>query len=339
MIAPIKALKDVGFRIFKPAIKVCSKIKVNKPEVMMGAGVIMVIGSFVWIAINATKIPETANETAEKVSDIEDEYTCKLEETDDQHFDDLITQQRKDLRKARVDGIIRMGKLILPPTITMLVGVSLGVKGHMVRKKEVIVLTTAAKSLQETFKYYRKNVVEKEGKEADLNYLRGVKGETEVTEVGQDAQGNDILVKRKVPVVDENRPRNPWRFEFSPTFFASASGIPDRDISKLIQVQEYFNHVYHGPKKFGKISNYEILEYLQPIWEAIDADGTVEMFCRNYGYGHDVRGDDNIDLGVYRAINAPAISGTGDVVYIEFNSDGNLKNLKNKYLEKYRGKA
>ena len=81
---------------------------------------------------------------------------------------------------------------------------------------------------------------------------------------------------------------------------------------------------------------YEVLDYLDPIWEELDPDGTREAFAREYGWGHAKEGDDFLDLGVYRAINDAAIRGLSDVVYMEMNCDGRLSELKNMYRERYK---
>lgn len=348
-----KIFQAVG-KLVAPVTKVAKKVK--KPEALMGIGMALTGVSFVWVIVNSTKLPEVMSETADKVEQIRDRQK-ELEDisqpvkvittvTDDDGNEigvqaRVMTEEernielrdnRKELHKAQVNGVWQVTKKILPPTLTMILAELLKGKGMRVLRKENMALVTTVAGLEKFINYYRGNVVAAEGKEADQRYAKGIIGEKELSTIVQDKDGKEKIEKVKVPVV---RDGNPWRFEYSPTYFRSATGEVDRDIMHIKNVETYFNKKYGGVKKHGKISMYEVLEYLDPIWEAIDADGTVETFCRNYGWGHKANGDDYIDLGVYRGINDAAIRGIGDTVFIECNSDGLLSEIKNQYKEKY----
>ena len=332
----MKAVQAVA----KPVAKAVKTIGRNKPEIMVGAGIVAVVGSFVWVAVNATKTAELANETVDKVHDIEDAYDHEKCQ-DDADVVALDAEEKKELRKARFDGAVEMAKLFVPPAATMTAGLVLIFFGHRMRWKEVIVLSTEVKGLKEAFKFYRQNVIEKEGKEKDLEYLRGVVGEKEIQKIGQDECGNDILKKEKVPVVKDGC-FSPWRFEFSPTFFDAACLDIDTNVIRLQNVENKWNRYYDTSRKYQKISMWDILNDLGAKWEAIEGSfpgcanyREAEMFARNYGWGHDIRGDDRIDFGIYRAINDGALVGRGACVYIVFNCDGNLNKIENQYKKKY----
>jgi hypothetical protein len=276
-------------------------------------------------------------ESADKVKEIEDKYAAEREkpEVQDQTEEEqkaLAKTERRGLAMARADGVVSMVKLFGGPVLLLVIGCGLIVKGHNILRARNAILAASLKSTEQLFRFYRQNVVAAEGAEADKRYMRGIVGEKEVMGIGLDDCGNEILKKEKVPVV---RKGNPWQFEFSPTFFYSATGIPDRDLLHLQNVEFYFNRLYKGEKKYEDISMFEILDYLRPIWEAIDPDGSVRTMSRVYGWGHDRNGDDMIDLGVFRAANESAIKGVGDVVFMEFNCDGRLENLKNQYKARY----
>ena len=331
----MKAVQAVA----KPVAKAVKTIGRNKPEIMVGAGIVAVVGSFVWVAVNATKTAEIANETVDKVHDIEDAYDHEKSQ-DDADVVALDAEEKKELYKARFDGAVEMAKLFVPPAATMTAGLVLIFFGHRMRWKEVIVLSTEVKGLKEAFKFYRQNVIEKEGKEKDLEYLRGVVGEKEIQKIGQDECGNDVLKKEKVPVIKDHF--SPWRFEYSPAFFDTASGNVDTDVIRLKNIQDKWDKRYNTTWKYRKISMWDILNDLGAKWEAIEGSfpgcanyREAEVFARNYGWGHDIRGDGYIDLGIWRAINDGALVGRGECVYIEFNCDGNLNKIENQYKKKY----
>jgi hypothetical protein len=333
----MKAVQAVA----KPVAKAVKTIGRNKPEIMVGAGIVAVVGSFVWVAINAAKAPEKANEMVDKVQEIEEKYKEELKTVEGEQSTETLVKQSKELRKARFDGAVEMAKLFVPPAATMTAGLVLIFFGHRMRWKEVIVLSTEVKGLKEAFRFYRQNVIEKEGKEKDLEYLRGVVGEKEIQKIGQDECGNDILKKEKAPVIKE-RGFCPWRFEFSPTFFDAACWDIDTNVVRLQHIENKWNKYYETNRKYQKISMWDILNDLGAKWEAIEGSfpgcanyKEAEVFARNYGWGHDIRGDDRIDFGIYRAINDGALVGRGECVYIEFNCDGNLNKIENQYKKKY----
>jgi len=330
----LKVVAKAGRKAFKPVVKVCQKVKTSKPEIFVGIGVAAVAVSFVWVAVEAMKAPETMTETSEKVKDIEDKYAAEREKEDisQAETEELKKKEKKELRTARLDGTMKMVKLFGWPVLCLLLGIGLIIHGHHILVGRYALTSAALKGTEEMFQFYRNNVIEAEGKEADQRYMRGVVGEKEVDRIVLDECGNEVVKKEKIPVVKKN---NPWQFEYSPTFFRSASGDPNTDLTHLKIVEDYFNRVYSTYKKYEDISMFEVLEYLNPIWEAIDPDGQMRMFARTQGWGHDKRGDDRIDLGVYRAANEAAIKGTGDVVFLEMNCDGRLDTLKNQYKARY----
>ena len=357
MINPIKAVVTVGKKMIRPAVKIARNMKAKRPEIYVIGGVIFILTAFGLVAYESTKAPEAMAKGQEKLDALKSKK-AELENTEkeikipvsvkDEDGNEIyvnqyrlmsseeraiqLSQVNKDIQGARIEAIWMVGRLYVLPLILLLIGLGFDLRGVHILRKENVALAATVGGLEKFIKFYRGNVIADQGKEKDIQYARGVIGEKEVT---RELEGSDGTVKltEKLPVVHGNG--NPWRFEYSPTYFRSATGNPDHDIMHIKNVQDYFNHMYGGKKKHGKISYYEVLEYLDPIWDAIDADGSVEIFCREYGWGHDARGDDFIDLGVYRAINDAAIKGVGDVVYIEGNCDGRLADLKNKNKEKY----
>ena len=358
MLNPIKAAMTAGSKMIRPAVTFARGMKAKKPEIFVFAGVTLILTSFGLVIYETMKLGDTMTAGKEKLDaarqrkadlesgegtkvpvSVKDEngneiFTDQFRVMSDEEVSTALKQASKDIQAARMDAMWQVGKLYALPLVFLLIGLGFDLHGVRILRKENVALAATVGGLEKFISFYRGNVVREQGKEADLRYARGIVGEREVSEIVKDADGNEKIAKKKLPVIS-HADGNPWRFEYSPTFFRSATGDPDRDISHIKNVQDYWNHKYGGQKKHGKISYYEVLEYLDPIWEAIDADGTVETFCREYGWGHSATGDDYIDLGVYRAINDNAIKGIGDCVWIEGNCDGRLADIKNQYKEKY----
>ena len=345
----VKVVARAGRKIVRPVIKTAQKVKTNKPEIFLAVGLSAAFASLVWVAVESMKAPDVMTDDANAMKCLQAEKTeiesgqirlAGIDSEDkeariltDKEQAELIRKIDHDIRIQRLNGIWHMSRLYIGPLILFLLGGSLIVKGHNIIRKQNIFLAGALKGTEELFRFYRNNVIEAEGEEADQRYLRGIKDTVEITELKHDKNGKEVLQKTTVPIIKEHE--NPWRFTYTPQYFRTATGDMDHDITHIKNVEYYFNRKYGGSKKHGMISMYEVLEYLDPIWEEIDPDGTREIFCREYGWGHDAHGDDIIDLGVYRAINDAAIKGIGDAVYIECNCDGRLADLKNQYKERY----
>ena len=347
MVELMKPLAKVTRKVTKiPAVaKILTKASRNKPEIMAIGGGILVVWAFVDAVRGGMKMQLVMEKTGEKVQEIEARHQEELKKFDEEHPDgngnpmELIAAQNVELKKARKEGTWRVVKLFLPAGVKLIAGMGLAGGGFRVLKTRYVVSAGAAEGYKKLLENYRKNVVDKEGKEADLKYLRGAVDEQEVSTVLKDENGNDTgaRAKKKVPIVKEQH-GNPWRFEFSDNFFDSYEDDTDRNLFFLKCEEDWWNHELD---RHGEVSMYEILKHLQYKFDVMKAgckDGQQYRdrmtFLRNYGWRKGC-GDGFIDFGLYRAINEAAISRQSDICWLEFNCSGNLQNLSEKDYEKF----
>lgn len=337
----MKLLGKAGRQMMKckPIAKVVVKASQNKPELMAISGGLMVLTAFGLTIRSAMKLEKTMNASSEKAEAIEARKTQELsaEDLTEEQKTAIIKACDKDLAVARADGVWQVAKLFILPSGLLVAGLVLIGGGHHILRKRNVVLASALKATEETLKFYRGNVIADQGKEADLKYMRGIIDNKEIESVVVDEDGKEKKVKRRVPVVKGQK--NPWRFEFSDTWFRSWEDDTDRNLFFLKCEQDWWNHEL---ERNGEISMYEVLKHLGYKFE-IEKEGVTAKeyrdrmtFLRNYGWRKGCGGDDFIDFGLYRAINEPAISRKSDVVWIEFNCDGNLENLTEMNIEKWR---
>lgn len=315
----------------KPIAKVIVKASHNKPEIMAVGGGIAVVAAFIFAIRGGTKVNDAMAQSAEKVQAIEARKAEELsaENLTEEQKAAIIKACEKDLGKARADGVWQVAKLFILPGGLLIAGLVLIGGGHQILRKRNVVLAGALKGTQELLSAYRKNVVESEGAEADQKYLHGVVGEKEIEDILPAEHGEkEKKVKRKVPVVKGQK--NPWRFEFSDTWFNSYEDDAERNLFFLKCTQDWWNHEL---ERHGEVSMYEVLKHLGYKFE-VEKEGLSGkeyrermIFLRNYGWRKGCGGDDFIDFGLYRAINEAAITRKSDIIYIEFNCDGNLGDL------------
>lgn len=323
----------------KPIAKVVVKASQNKPELMAISGGLMVLTAFGLTIRSAMKLEKTMNAGSEKAEAIETRKTQELaaEDLTEEQKTAIIKACDKDLAMARADGVWQVAKLFILPSGLLVAGLVLIGGGHHILRKRNVVLASALKATEETLRFYRGNVIADQGKEADLKYMRDIIDNQELESVVVNEDGKEKKVKRRVPVVKGQK--NPWRFEFSDAWFRSWEDDTDRNLFFLKCEQDWWNHEL---ERNGEVSMYEVLKHLGYKFE-IEKEGVTAKeyrdrmtFLRNYGWRKGCGGDDFIDFGLYRAINEAAISRKSDVVFIEFNCDGNLENLTELNIEKWR---
>lgn len=313
----------------KPIAKAVMKVSKNKPEILAATGGVMIVAAFGWAIYEAVMIKPVLDSTAAEVEEIETVYKDrdKMDVSDDQKAV-VERSYKKELTKARVHGVLKVGRKFVGPCIVLAVGMTCTTQGFKILRARNLFLGGALKSTEEAYKFYRNNVKEELGDEADKKFARGIIGEQEIEETKKDAAGNDVQVKTKVPVVKDRK--NPWRFEFSEEWFSTFRENTDMNLFFLKMEQDWWQHVF---TRDGSVTIYEILKHMQYNFDLAKSSMTKKQyvefmnFIRNYGWWKDSKGDGFIDFGIYRAINEPAIARKTDVVFIEFNCDGNLQTM------------
>ena len=342
MVKLMKPLAKVTMKAakIKPVAKLLTKVSHNKPEIMAIGGGVILVWAFVEAIRSGMKVPTVMEETASNVAEIEarhKEEMSRLEEGGETTATDILEVQRKELKKARAEGTWKVVKLILLPSGLLVIGMCLMGGGFRVLKTRNIVLAASAEGYKKTLDFYRKNVIADQGKDADLKYLRGVIDGKDVETVIKDENGEEKVVKRHLPVVKEQK-GNPWRFEFSDTYFNSYKDDTDSNLFFLKCEEDWWNHEL---ERYGEVSMYEVLKHMGYKFDVLETSCSSKSeyrerttFLRNYGWRKGC-GDGFIDFGLYRAINEAAISRKSDVVFVEFNCAGNLQNLSEKnYMKK-----
>lgn len=314
-----------GLMHCKPIAKVTMKISKRKPEIMAVGGGVLVLAAFGWAIYEAINVKEVMEEGTAKVQQIEAEYEVLSDEekaaTAKAHF--------KKMKLAKAEGIWKVSRKFIGPSVTLVVGMGLGAKAVTTLRAENVLIGGALKSLKDIHDRYRENVRQDLGEEADLKYARGVVGEEEIEEKTKDIDGNEVTKKVKVPVVKE-QDGNPWRFEYCEDLFTSWQDDPERNINILKITQDWWNHEL---ERYEDVSMYDILKHLGYRFD-VRRDGMTKKqyrefiaFLRMYGWRKGSNGDGFIDLGIYRAINEPAIKRQSSTIWIEFNCDGPLTEI------------
>lgn len=318
----LSVIKNAPAVFTKTAGKLAFKLSKNKPQLMVYSGIVIATGAFVLAIANATKLKEKMFAIESKTDDIQlkkAEAENPENELSDEEKNTIIIACNKDLRKNRVDAAWMIFKMLGVPCILFAGGMSLSLGGHMLLVRRFGELSTAFATLQQSYERYRQLNIAEHGEECDKRYMYGVVGDTTMTTTVTDRNGKEKEVKCKVPIVDPNKSASMYTFCFSEDFSTRCPKDPVNTISFLQSQEKYWNtwmETKHRP-----VTLYMVLEELGI---ELDPDDPRNDYIMIAGWRPNGDGDNYIDFGIMRAVNQPALRMEENVVYLNFNCDGNL---------------
>lgn len=317
----LSLMKNLPKVIKRGGGKMIFKLNKNKPQILVGTGVVVMVGGFVWAIINARKMDDVMAEGEEKVNELQmriDEAVNPENNLEEKEMKTTLAVLQKDLRKAKTDNILKMIILMGLPCLTFAGGVCLTIGGHLILFQRFGELSTAFAALQQTFDRYRRNNILEHGKECDRRYMYGIVGETEVETTVTDEDGNEKTVQCKVPIVDPEA-GGLYTFIFSEEFSNKCPKDPVTTISFLRSQEKYWN-MWMGAT--GKPVTLSMV--LNDLGIELDPDDPAKDYIYIAGWRPNGEGDGHIDFGIMRAVNKPTLDMLENVVMLNFNCDGSI---------------
>lgn len=169
----------------------------NKPEIMLAAGLIGVIGATV-LACRATL----------KAKDVVEEHNERLEEIqenlNEEEKKELPVEAKKDIRKVYLKTSLKLAKTYAPAIAVETAAFALLIKSNSVQRDRLAGLTAAYITVDQAFKKYRQAVIEELGEEKDLEFKTGLKKQ-KIDAIVEDEEGNEKLKKEEGLVLPDGR--------------------------------------------------------------------------------------------------------------------------------------
>lgn len=317
-------------KVFKPVTKavgkVMTKLDANKPEIMVGSGVVLVLVGTVWMIVQTRKVDKVMDENHDKMEKLEEQ---KAAVTEDGKPTITEAEFRKAVMKVRSETVWAFIKLYGIPALIFILGIFDLIGGHWVLKKRYILTATSLKGMQEFMNFVKQNVIEDVGEEKWEEYAHGKVGKKEMNLTTTEADGTKI---QKMANVDVCKPHdNPWRIPFTEELFKSWKPDTETNFFFLQGAEKYWDEAKYQRDKDAEISAYEVLDYLRIDWSKIDKN--YRTWLRNQVWGHHVYGDDRISFGLHMEQNNPARRRLSDMIFIELNTDGEPKDIINRYRD------
>lgn len=223
--------KDFTKKMTRFGTKVGVKVVEHLPAIMFVGGVIG-FGATIYFSIDA----------APKVNEALEDHNDNIKEARAYAADPTVTDYtetdlQKDIRHYYVNTFFRVLKITAKPVATGLITLGLFGGAQFIVVRRLGVMTSEYLILDESFKKYRKNVVDDQGEEKDREYFYSEK-KYHVTNVEPaDENGVEKITEEDVVTVDED-PKNVWVYsaETAPYCYQGIELYDDTHINSVEKI-------------------------------------------------------------------------------------------------------
>lgn len=311
------------------------KLKKHSPEILVVTGVVGVVASAVMACKATTKVDGILADTKAEVDKVHevmnnDELRIKEETkvTVDENGKQTITTEKvevytvedskKDLAIIYGRSAMRFIKLYGPSVLLGAASISCILASHHILNKRNAALAAAYSIVDNSFKEYRKRLIDRFGEEVDKELKYNIKAE-EIEEKVIDENGEEKVEKKVVPVA------NPTGYSDYAKFYddGCAGWTKDPELNKmfLLRQQSYANDKL---KREGYL-------FLNDVYEMLGIPKTKAGQVVGWVYDEkNPNGDNYIEFGIFNVHSAASrdfVNGYERTILLDFNVDGNILDL------------
>ena len=213
----------------------------NSPTILLVGGVIFVVGAAVVACVKTRKLDDTLKETKEEldaIHEVKKSVDQKPEEGSEEQKEIIVysdANYRKDIVKIYSKAGLNLGKLYWLPVTLGAIGFGMIFQSHSIMSNRYSNAVAACLATDRILSFYRKNVVEEMGEEADQRFRYGLKKET-VEKPVLDSNGQQKRDKEGKPKTKEEDilvAKDPQKtLDYSPYARVFAKYTPFLQISK-----------------------------------------------------------------------------------------------------------
>lgn len=292
----------MNLNIFNKVLKIVKNPTIGKavltvrrhlPDICLWVGAASEVGAVVTTAVQTSKLEPVLDAHKERMDILKEKETKK-------ELDEKAMRVATAKEYAKTTG--EMAKLYAVPAA--LEGISMACRfgGHHCLNKRYTAAVGAYMGVSEAFKAYRGKVIEKEGKEADAEYLGGrVETQTVANEKGETEEKKVVMMNDSLSIYarlfDAGNPN--W------------SKNAEMNLSFLRSRQIAANNMLHDRGFLFLNEVYNLLDI--PMSEVGQYVGWVEGM-----------GDDFVDFGIYNTQNKNATDCFEPAFWLDFNVDGDI---------------
>lgn len=289
------------------------QLKKYSPEILLGLGIVGTVASTVLACKATTKVNDILEKKKMNINAVHD---CLNDETIDYTEED----SKKDLTIIYAQTGVNLVKLYAPSVALGILSMGCIISGHKILKGRNIALAAAYAAVDTGFKKYRKNVVERFGKDVDHELRYNIKAK-EIEETTIDENGKKKTEKKVVYEME-----NPLDHSEYARFFDAGSADhkkdPEYNMMFLRRQQDYANEMLKARGHLFLNEVYDLLDIPRSkagqvvgwIYPKRDANGNYPKDC----------GDGYVDFGLYSGdeANRRFVNGYEYNILLDFNVDG-----------------
>ncbi len=276
--------------------------KKHSPHIMFGAGVVGIVGTVVLASKATLKLDEivTENEALQKKAG---DYVAR------ESMDYTAKDYAKDMAQLKVRLVRDVGKVYLPAVGLGVVSIGLLTGSHVVLTKRNTAVMAAYATIDQSFKDYRRRVVDKYGKDIDNE----LSFETEQVAVhSKNEDGEDVVSSMRAITGHSRYARffdqmcSPWQ------------ATPELNMIYLKAQQNYANDLLRSR---GHV-------FLNEIYDMLDVPRTKEGAV--VGWVKDSKHDNYVDFGIFDDSYSERrnfVNGREGAILLDFNVDGVIYDL------------
>ena len=292
------------------------QLKKHSPEILMGAGIVGTVVSTVMACKATTKVNEILDPVKETIDIVHE----GMEKGEIKGVEYTQEDGKKDLTIIYTQTGVKLLKLYAPAIALGTLSIASIVAGHNILKKRNVALAAAYAVVDKGFKNYRKNVVDRFGKELDRELRYNIKAK-EVEEIITDEKGNEKIEKK---VVNDYESKTLDEYSVYARFFDAASTQfekdPEYNLMFLRRQQDYANELLRSR---GHLFLNEVYDML-----GIQRSTAGQIVGWIYDEKNPI-GDNYVDFGIYenREANRRFVNGYEYNILLDFNVDGEIYNM------------
>lgn len=288
------------------------KLKKYSPEILIAAGVIGTVTSAVMACKATTKLNDVLEETNNEVEKIEN-YVEKNGYSKEYSEED----KKKDLAIVKTQGIVKVIKLYAPSVALGTLSLTAIISSNNILRKRNIAIAAAYTAVDQSFKDYRKRVVERFGKDLDRELRHNIKAK-EIEEVVVDENGKETIETKTVNIAER-----PEYSDYAKIYDSGNTGWckdPEANLMFLKRQEDYANDKL---KENGHL-------FLNEVYDMLGFPRT--RAGQEVGWIYDEKnpvGDNYVDFGIYdptKPKNSDFVNGYERTIILDFNVDGLILN-------------
>lgn len=295
--------------------KSCFKVKQRSPEILIAVGVVGAVASVVMACKATLKVNDILDDAKETVDRIHD----SVKEEKHIKSGEVYTQEmaNQDLAVTYVQTTWKLTKLYAPAVLVGIASVGCMIGSSIILRKRNIALAAAFKACETSFKEYRGRLIERFGKDLDRELRYNIKAKEVEEVVGVDEEGNEVIEKKTIEVMDPNVMHSIYSIIFDD---GNLGWTKNAELNKmfLIQQQEAANYRL---KREGFLS-------LNEVYKMLGAPQTSYGQIAGWVYTDDnTAGDNFVDFGLFDIYNEGSrdfINLREKSVVLDFNCIGNI---------------